>query len=166
MVLFLALPFQAKKTQQNRKKTMVALPERNNNNPIGDYLLASLLYGAKPSQNGNPQELQNWVAIIVPNGRIFVNQTIRRLTEIFEAASDMPASKWFLGKIWGTYTFDSGAMGTDTSWLVISWMNETSLENNWDQVRDFAATLQRNSGEECIGVIRNGVFISVRDWGR
>ena len=146
---------------------MVALPERNNNQLIGDYLLASLLYCAQPSQNGlpNSDELRNWVAIIVPDKSIFVNQTVERLSDVFKATSKMPVSKILLGEIFGTYTFDSGARGSDVSWLVISWMSETSLENNWEQVRAFVAKLQRNSGEECIGVIRNSALILVRDWG-
>lgn len=146
---------------------MVALPERNNNNLlIGDYLLASLLCCAKASQNGlpNSDELRNWVAIIVPDKAIFVNETVESLENIFTATSGMPVSKSLLGKIFGTYTFDSGERGSDISWLVISWMKEMS-ENNWEQVRGFAAKLQRNSGEECIGVIKNGALILVRDWG-
>lgn len=143
---------------------MVALPERNNNLLIGNYLLASLVCFAKPSQNGlpNSDELRNWVAIIVPT--IFVNETVESLENIFTATSGMPVSKSLLGKIFGTYTFDSGERGSDISWLVISWMKEMS-ENNWEQVRGFAAKLQRNSGEECIGVIKNGALILVRDWG-
>ncbi len=145
---------------------MVALPERNSNNyPIGDYLLASLLYCAKPSQNGNPHELRNWVAIIVPDKPIFVNQTVERLDHIFKGTSDMPVSKSLLGKIFGTYTFDSGEKNRDVSSLVISWMDKESFENNWEQVRSFAAKLQRESGEESIGVISNGALILVRDWG-
>jgi len=145
---------------------MVALPQRNNHHhPIGDYLLASLLYCAKPSQNGNPHELRNWVAIIVPDKPIFVNQTVEGLSDIFKATSEMPVSKPLLDKIFGTYTFDSGARDTDISRLVISWMDKASFENNWEQVRSFAAKLQRESGEECIGVISNGALILVRDWG-
>lgn len=146
---------------------MVALPQRNNNNLIGDYLLASLSYCAQPSQNGvpNSDELRNWVAIIVPDKPIFVNQTVERLSDIFKATSEMPVSKPLLDKIFGTYTFDAGARGSDVSSLVISWMDKASLENNWEQVRGFAAKLQRESGEECIGVIRNGALVLVRDWG-
>lgn len=125
-----------------------------------NLLLTSLVEGSNkpPKPSNSPDEIPNWVAIIVPDSQIHVKQTVRYLTELFSAAS--------YGQFTGTYTNQFAQVEEELNWLVISWCDGESLEKNWEAIIDHAAFLQEALRQECIGVLRNGTLILVRHWGK
>ena len=136
---------------------------RHSQAAIATQLLITLLGRSQPTQPiSTPTpilptvEFSDWLAIIVPDSQFYVKLTVRRMTELFSAAT--------YGQVTGTYTNQAKEVEEEINWLVISWCNAESLNEHWQAVLEYATHLQQALKQECIGVIRNGSLVLVRHW--